>query len=203
MDILLGWTSFTLMSQPLAAYHYSFSRIEMNLHLVSHLCLDGEIYFDRKSIFLRFLEPKRPVAVSGDSRYSTPALANCGHPKEVLQRNVEEDPQKELVGQVVPRDVCWGLKRKGAQNEFIAVLTRSSRAGQTGHEVLLHDAASRFLLDLLARTNWPPSFSLPLLASRWCLWSGDHCWMSSVGVHSISRPSPRHPLDRRLHVLRA
>lgn len=112
MDILLGWTSFTLMSQPLAAYHYSFSRIEMNLHLVSHLCLDGEIYFDRKSIFLRFLEPKRPVAVSGDSRYSTPALANCGHPKEVLQRNVEEDPQKELVGQVVPRDVCWGLKEK-------------------------------------------------------------------------------------------
>lgn len=43
MDILLGWTSFTLMSQPLAAYHYSFSRIEMNLHLVSHLCLDGDL----------------------------------------------------------------------------------------------------------------------------------------------------------------
>lgn len=65
----------------------------------------------------------------------------------------------------------------------------------------LPDTDSFFLLDLLARTNWLLSFSFPLLMSRWCLWLGDHCWMSSVGVHSVSRPSLRQPLDLRLMIL--
>ena len=48
-------------------------------------------------------------------------------------------------------------------------------------------------LDRLARTNCLPWFSLPLMTTRVCLWGGDHSWMSSVGVFSLSRP-PRHAL---------
>lgn len=134
-----------------------------------------------------------------------PALADCGHPEEVLQREVEEDSEKQLVGQVVPWNACWGRWWwwwTRAEYGSYHMCTNYNAAGYRWSEnCFLPDVHSFFLLDLLARTNWLPSFSLPLLRSRWCLWVGDHCWMSSVGVHSVSRPSLRKPFDLRLLVL--
>lgn len=47
---------------------------------------------------------------------------------------------------------------------------------------------SRLFLGRLARTNMFSSFSFPFAEVRSFLCGGDHCWMSSFGVFSVSRP---------------
>lgn len=47
---------------------------------------------------------------------------------------------------------------------------------------------SLLFLGRLARTNAFSSFSFPFAEVRIFLCGGDHCWMSSFGVFSLSRP---------------
>lgn len=107
-----------------------------------------------------------------------------------MKREAEEDPQEQLVWEVVPRNTCVCGRGAGSSHSGFRVRSRIR---------VLPDADSFLLLERLQRINGSSSFSLPWQRRRWCLGPGDQC--CSVGVHSLPTPSFRRLLELRLLVL--